>query len=224
MPTRWFCPHPSSWVNERVLAIAQRRMVNLFVVRTVRGAIAIDTGAAAEGLAESLDAVGVDASQVTHVFLTHCDSDHVGGRAAFPQARVFLGAGEEALLQRQRRRFLGLTYVPRLERPYNLLADDETVAADGLTVRALATPGHTPGSTSYLVDERWLFTGDCIALREGVAQPFYRLMDMERVRLPASLVRLARLSQVNLLCTAHTGCTTNWQRAMQPWRAPAREE
>ena len=224
MPTKWFCPHPTGWVDDRVLAIAQRGMVNLFVVRTARRAIAIDAGTSAAGIAESLDAAGMDARQVTHVFMTHCDSDHVGGLAAFPQARIFLGAGEDALLQRQRRRFLGLTYVPRLERPYALLADGDTVAADGVSVRALATPGHTPGSTSYLVDARWLFTGDCIALRDGVARPFYGLMDMERARLAASLARLARLPEVALLCTAHTGCTTNWQRAMQPWRAPAGEE
>ena len=37
-------------------------------------------------------------------------------------------------------------------------------------VRVIATPGHTPGSTCYLVDGRWLLSGDTIFVN-GIGRP-----------------------------------------------------
>jgi glyoxylase-like metal-dependent hydrolase (beta-lactamase superfamily II) len=195
--------------------------VNLFLVKTGPGIIAIDAGQSAQGIAEALRGAGFAIDAVRHVFLTHSDSDHAGGLGAFGWAMVYLGAEEEPLITGQRTRFLGLTHSPRLAVPYTLLSDGQTLELYGATVRVIATPGHTPGSTSYLVDGQLLFTGDTIALRKGIARPFPAILDMDRPALPASLHRLAALPSVALLCTAHTGCTTDWAGAMAQWRAPA---
>ena len=217
-----FHPHPTGWVNERVYAITQRGMVSLFLVRTPQGALAIDTGQSASGIPAALQAAGIAAESVGQVFLTHSDSDHTGGLGAFPQARVYLGADEEPLIAHRRTRFLGLTHVPRLTVPYVTLTDRQEVRAGGLTVQVIATPGHTPGSLSYLVDGQFLFTGDTIALHDGVAQPGPSLLNMDQAALQQSLHKLAQLTGISLLCTAHTGCTTDWNRAIAPWRVVAR--
>ncbi len=46
--------------------------------------------------------------------------------------------------------------------PYTSLKDGETHRFDlgGPSVRVLFTPGHTPGSTSFIVDERYIISGD----------------------------------------------------------------
>ena len=77
---------------------------------------------------------------------------------------------------------------------------------------------------SYLVDRRVLFSGDTIALRAhgdvgpGTAHPFFRLANMDTARAKAPIRALARLENVALLCTAHTGYTTQVAQAMSAWR------
>jgi glyoxylase-like metal-dependent hydrolase (beta-lactamase superfamily II) len=48
--------------------------------------------------------------------------------------------------------------------PYTAVRDGEayTLSAGGPEIKAVHMPGHTPGSTSYLVDGRYLITGDAI--------------------------------------------------------------
>lgn len=40
--------------------------------------------------------------------------------------------------------------------------DVHTFASGGPSVKVIHTPGHTPGSTSYLIDDRYLITGDTV--------------------------------------------------------------
>jgi hypothetical protein len=63
-----------------------------------------------------------------------------------------------------------------------------------------------------------LFTGDTLALRKGLARPFVRLFNVDTAREKESIRALARLEGVSLLCTAHTGCTTQVAQAMRPWK------
>ena len=56
--------------------------------------------------------------------------------------------------------------------PYTSLHDGEmhTFSHNGPQVRVLFTPGHTPGSTSYIVDERFIISGDMIFIN-SVGRP-----------------------------------------------------
>jgi glyoxylase-like metal-dependent hydrolase (beta-lactamase superfamily II) len=48
--------------------------------------------------------------------------------------------------------------------PYHSVKDQEvfTFAAGGPEIRAIHMPGHTPGSTSYMIDNKFLVTGDMV--------------------------------------------------------------
>jgi len=48
--------------------------------------------------------------------------------------------------------------------PYSKVGDNEvfTFSSGGPEVKAVHTPGHTPGSTSYIVDGRFLISGDTV--------------------------------------------------------------
>jgi len=53
--------------------------------------------------------------------------------------------------------------------PAAFIADGDIVEVAGLRLRAITTPGHTPGSVSYYADEGLLFSGDTL-FRESIGR------------------------------------------------------
>ncbi len=109
-----------------------------------------------------------------------------------------------------------------LTKPYTLLKDGDVVQVGDVKVEALATPGHTPGSMSYLVNGSVLFVGDTLVLKDGTARPFskWHLRDLTHMDLAAqaeSAQKLAHLKNISLMATAHAGFTTDFDYAMRDW-------
>jgi glyoxylase-like metal-dependent hydrolase (beta-lactamase superfamily II) len=120
-----------------------------YVVLSGAEAVVVDPSRALDHYLEFVRARG---ARIVQVLDTHIQADHVSGGPALA-ARVgapyFVDAGQGFDLK--------LTVTP--------LHDGEVIRLDGgaaVQVRLLATPGHTPGSTSYLVGDRHLFTGDTL--------------------------------------------------------------
>jgi len=215
-----FYPVPTGAITEQVTALTTGD-ATLFLYAGGDDLVAIDSGYGGERLRRALGQVDADPARVTHLFLTHADHDHVGGIPLFPNAQVYLPRDEVPLVAHARARLCGVYYTPALDCDYATLVDGERVTVGAITVEAIATPGHTCGSMSYLVNGHALFTGDTIALRNGRAHPFYRIINMDTPRLRRSIARLARLEGVDLLCTAHTGYTRDVAGAMEAWCAAA---
>ncbi|NHX41766.1 MULTISPECIES: MBL fold metallo-hydrolase [Haloarcula] len=105
---------------------------------------------------DDADELGVD---LKYALDTHIHADHISGVRGLDAAGVE-GVIPAAAVDR------GVTY-----------ADDLTTAEDGdtfevgdVTIETVATPGHTTGMTSYLVDDSLLATGDGLFI-ESVARP-----------------------------------------------------
>ena len=208
---------PTGPLGQGVYAVRDG-IVNLYLVIGGEAAIAIDAGQNQRRVAHALAKLPVGSDAVAAVFLTHGDSDHVGALSLMPNATVYLGRDEEQMVEGRTPRFGGRVYGTGLGQPYTLLDDGQVVTAGDLVVQAIATPGHTPGSMSYLVNDRLLFTGDTLSLRRGVAGTSPRPINMDNKRERASIRKLAQLEGVALLCTGHSGCTADWASAMAPWR------
>jgi len=191
---------------------------NAFVVSLNDTAIAIDAGAGEAKMTVALEETGVRADRVSAVFLTHSDRDHAGGLSLFSGARVFLSADEEQMIDgRQARGFL-YKNKPLAVR-YELVEDGDTLNLGDFEIQVIATPGHTPGSVSYLVNRNLLFTGDAITLKAGAARKFFPpYLNMDGQALDNSLRRLAALENISLLCTAHSGYSADFPAAMKAWR------
>jgi glyoxylase-like metal-dependent hydrolase (beta-lactamase superfamily II) len=101
---------------------------------------------------------------------THAHADHLSA-APYLQAaiggQIAIGAGIRDV-QRAFRDILNLgPEFPVDGRQFNrLLSDSDEFAIGSLTARAIATPGHTSDSLSYLIDDA-VFVGDSIFMPDG---------------------------------------------------------
>jgi hydroxyacylglutathione hydrolase len=215
---RLFPIAPTGQILPDVFVVACR-MVNFYLVRGPGGFLAIDSGLSNGQTRKELAPLGIDPAQVVAVFLTHSDYDHAGGLVHFPNARLYLGLDEEPLITGKSLRFhLGRRFNRPLGRPYVLLSDGQTVEEAGLAVQAIATPGHTLGSTSYLVGSKWLFSGDTVRLSAGRAIPFLCFINMDTAVEIRSIRKLSGLEGIDLLATAHHGISRHYKEAMRAWR------
>jgi glyoxylase-like metal-dependent hydrolase (beta-lactamase superfamily II) len=91
--------------------------------------------------------------------------------------------------------------------PFSALGDGAALRVGSATLEALRTPGHTPESTSYLLDRRALFTGDTLFL-SAVGRPDLDASpegSREKARdLYGSLRRLLVLGPETLVLPGHT--------------------
>ncbi|MBN1887757.1 MAG: MBL fold metallo-hydrolase [Thermoflexales bacterium] len=210
----WY-PAPTGQVTENVYAVKDRD-VNMFIYTDGEHTLAIDAAYPGDALREELKRLPIDLASVTHLFLTHTDMDHIGGLALFPNAHIHLSRAEEQMIDGTTARFLGVYRNRKINRAYTLLDDGDVVDVGPIRVQAIATPGHTPGSMSFLVDDSVLFTGDTLNLQNGQVHTFYHLFNMDTSTQKKTIKKLAELENV-MVCTAHTGTTQNYARAIQPW-------
>ena len=212
---RFWRPVPTGDVAERVYAV-RVGSVNMFLYSDGEHTLGIDSTSSAEAVLAEIQHLSV--APVTHLFLTHTDVDHAGGLAAFPEGQIYLSEDEERMIDGTTPRMFGVYRNRPLGRPYTLLTDGDVITIGSIRVQAIATPGHTPGSMSYRVDDGVLFTGDTLTLRDGRVQTFYRLFNMDTATQRQSIGKLAQLEGISILCTAHTGYTTDYNTAMEHWR------
>jgi glyoxylase-like metal-dependent hydrolase (beta-lactamase superfamily II) len=89
--------------------------------------------------------------KIVKTFETHLQADYISG-----SKQISAHAG--AQIVGNQNDFQGATF------PYHAVNDQEvfTFSKGGPDVRAIHMPGHTPGSTSYLIDDKYLVTGDMV--------------------------------------------------------------
>ncbi len=200
------------------------KVVSMFVYNAGEFLMCFDTGFDENAVRRGFDELGFDAEDVRHIFLTHTDRDHVGGLRLFKRAELYLSIDEEQMITRKTPRLFGITFNPSIQRKYTLLKDGDTVHAGATCVKALSTPGHTPGSMSYVVNDSILFVGDTLTLHNGRVRPLSKLhvrdllFHMDKATQAQSIRKLARLPDISVMLTAHSGFTTDFSSAMAEWR------
>ena len=85
---------------------------------------------------------------------------------------------------------------------YYSIEADETFDIEGIKVQAIHTPGHTLGHTCYVVDDRVVFTGDCLAVNDNGGYSFFDFFTQYPDMNKKSLLRLKKLISK---CTGHSG-------------------
>ncbi len=210
-------PIKTGKITDNLYAV-QTFTVNFFIYSYANGFICFDSGFIKKLILNQLEWLDIDPVKITHVFLTHSDFDHTLGLPLFKNAKIYLSSDEEQMITQKRARKMGIIYNFKINRPYSLLNDQELVTVGTSKIRAIATPGHTPGSMCYLLNESVLFVGDTFKLQNNQVYPIRRIINMDTEKQKESIRKLAHLENVQLACTAHNGCTTEFNEAIRKWR------
>jgi len=190
--------------------------VNIYLVRSGNEYLMIDAGNRTEQVKTGLEELGIAADAVKVILLTHSDYDHIAALSLFPDARIYLPEAEVQMLDGTVKRSpMGYNH---LEYDYTTVADGEELDLLGLNIRCISTPGHTPGSMSFLLDNRSLFTGDTMRLKDGNVILFNSFYNMDDDRQGESIRKLAAETQAEYLFTAHYGYSEAVEEAFADWR------
>src|SRR5712692_6802217 len=130
--------------------------------------------------------------RIRTVLETHVHADHVSRARA-----LAVDAGAR----------LCLPTTDRVSFEFAPLNDGDTVRVGSARLRVFQTPGHTPESACFLLDERALFTGDTLFLAAVGRPDLEATTDESRRRarvLHASLQRLVTLPPETVVLPAHT--------------------
>jgi metallo-beta-lactamase class B len=128
--------------------------ISSHLITTPQGHILLDTGMLAmhQAVKGNIEKLGFKLSDIKIMISNHAHIDHVGGHAEMKKATgaQVMALGEDARALELGKdlspvEYLGWTPV-KVDR---VLKDGDTVSLGGVTLRAVWTPGHTPGATTW---------------------------------------------------------------------------
>lgn len=153
----WSDPAPPAHVFANVYMVGTCGIVALLIT-TPKGHFLIDgaTDEAAEGIADNIRKLGFDPRDIRYLLATHEHLDHAGGLARLKQISGATFATREAARKGME------TGLPLAGDPQHgshpafpgikadrIIADGQTLRIGNQELTVIATPGHTPGGTSY---------------------------------------------------------------------------
>ena len=149
-------------------------------------------------------------ARVVRVLDTHVHADHVSGGPALARrlgVPYFVADGPGFELRQN--------VTPLTDREVIHLGGEEGVSIE---VRVMNTPGHTPGSTSYLVDGAYLLTGDTLFVA-SVGRPDLggHVVEWGRALFETLSRRLADLPDRTVVLPAHYGGMSEDSREGVVW-------
>lgn len=220
-----FKPLNTGWIDENV-ACVREWVANIFFYRKGETTIMIDAGYNYDRLAEKMGWLGFDAKSIRHILITHQDTDHVGaveadGLGLFKKAKLYIGEIENRYLTGEvRRRVMHRLYkLPQvtINNKKQLLKDGETFKIGDIKIHAFLVPGHTWGHMVYMIDDKYLFTGDTIWFGADGGYSFISALAESNKLAVRSLgileQKLKKMCVKPLFITGHTGFTDNFEFA-----------
>ena len=214
-----FKPLNTGWIDEHVSCIREW-VANIFFYTKNGTTIMIDAGYNYDRLKEKMGWLDIDPAAISHILITHQDTDHVGALEPdsgqlFRNAEIYLSEIENRYLTGEvRRKVIFHLYNLPIVKTNNkkvLLTDGQILDFDGIKVEAILCPGHTWGHMVYLIDDEYLFTGDALWFGADGGYSFINALAEDNELAKRSLVRLEKLLKDRGLApkiiTGHTGWT-----------------
>ena len=215
----------TGWIDEHV-ACVREWVANIFFYRKGDTVLMIDAGYNYDRLEEKMGWLGIDPRSIRDILVTHQDTDHVGAVEAdspglFRKAKLYVGEIENRYLTGEVRRkvIYHLYKLPQVTIPNEkrLVKDGEKLDIGGVSVECFLVPGHTWGHMVYLIDEKYLFTGDTIWLGADGGYSFISALAENNKLAVQSLAVLEKKLQSRgirpMFITGHTGWTDNFEFA-----------
>ncbi|MCL5674366.1 MAG: MBL fold metallo-hydrolase [Candidatus Omnitrophica bacterium] len=151
---------------------------------------------------------------------THCHIDHVildnyfKNRFNIP---LYAHKEEKLLLARlkEQSQFLGLPSFNEKITIDRYIKEDEIINAGSIRIKAVFTPGHSPGSMSFLVDEAYLFSGDTL-FKESIGRTDLLGGDAKKI-IESIKNRIFLLNDNVIVLPGHGGQTTIGYEKTHNW-------
>ncbi len=220
-----FKPLNTGWIDEHV-ACVREWVANIFFYRKGETILMIDAGYNYDRLKEKMSWLGIDPGRIRHILITHQNTDHVGAVEAdssglFRNAKLYIGETENRYLTGEvhRKVIYHLYRLPQVTIPNEkvLLTDGQVFEIDGIRIECFLVPGHTWGHMVYLLDDRYLFTGDTLWFGADGGCSFISALAEDNKLAVRSLSALETKLQSRglhpLFITGHTGWTDNFDFA-----------
>ena len=214
-----FKPLNTGRIDEHVACIREW-IANIFFYTKNGVTIMIDAGYNYERLKEKMGWLDIEPASIRHILITHQDTDHVGvletdSEQLFRDATVYIGEIENRYLTGETRRkvFHGFYKLPMVKTNNQrvTLKDGQILNIGGIQIECILVPGHTWGHMVYLIDEKYLFTGDTIWFGADGGYSFISTLAEDNKLAVRSLEKLEKnirsRNQPISVITGHTGWT-----------------
>jgi len=180
-------------------------------------AVLIDAGISTHLILEFLEREGLG---LEAILLTHGHPDHLIGAAEVAgttDAGVYLHEADAKMVELMPPTLLAMLGIDELKTPdeFKPLEDGQELELAGLTFKVLHTPGHSPGSVSFLVEDA-LFDGDLV-FRGSIGRTDFPGGDMDLL-LSGVREKVFVLPPDTRLYPGHMGSTTvGWEKKTNPF-------
>ena len=201
---------PTKLITDGVYSINDG-FVNMYLIGKKGKYIAVDAGNNIQNIERGIKKLNIDIKNVEAVFLTHADSDHVASLKIFKKAKVYISKEEEQMMKG----IIYRKYSRNIECNYEVLNDGEAINIEDFKINCILTPGHTPGTMCYLIDDIYLFTGDTISLKNGRAETFIKIYNMDTEMQKDSIKKLIKFPLAKYVITAHHGFSDNYKKCFE---------
>ena len=207
-----FAPMETGRVVDDIFVVKDD-FANLFIIQDGSQYIVIDCATDPATVAQQMKKLGINPDAVTAVFLTHTDGDHVGALSLFDKARLYMSKEEEQMINGQKSKFLWFgNSISRTD--YTLLEDHEIIQTGNLKIEGILAPGHTSGMMAYLVNDKYLFTGDIVSLKDGKIAPIPSFFDMDTEQAAKTRDIIRHIPAAEYIFTSHWGYTDDYKMAV----------
>lgn len=198
-----FIPLESQVVDEIVYVVNDGGIskVNMYLIKNDEKYIAIDAGCYRVGVKKELEKFNINPDNVEALFLTHADGDHTASVDLFKNAKIYISKEEEKHFSGEKFRI----YTNKPNYVYQTLKDEETITVSNMQVKCFLTPGHSEGSTTFLVNDAYLFAGDTISLVNGKIETFVESYNSDTEKQKESVKKISSIKNIKYIFTGHHG-------------------
>jgi len=194
-------------INKEII-IFNDPLVSSYLIKCDSGYIAIDAGLLVSTTAKALSINKILPDEVKFVFITHSDIDHHRAAELFKNAAIYISAPEIEMINNHVPRISILPFMKNYftHHSYKTLNDGEELLIGKKRIKCILLPGHTEGSMGYLVDGKYLFSGDAFRIKKGkLVPPNIKLFVMNPDKMNESIENVNEKKGIEYIFTGNSG-------------------
>ncbi len=205
--TKSMTPSETGALNDSVWCIRDH-YVNAYIFKARENYFMIDAGISKKTMSTELNKLGIKPEKIEAVFLTHTDADHIAAISLVSNAKIYMQKDEKQMIDGTTGKSKFMKFKWKFG-PYVLLGNNDTVNVEGINIVIVHTPGHTPGSSCFVIGSDYLASGDNFILKNGKYEHFIEKFNMNTAQQLESIQKLPDPGTFKYILTGHYGVVRN---------------